>query len=126
MKLLTGLFECMVIRRNSNGISEQPFTGTCRESGLLKVTVQTCDGQKVPGLTNHTCGQASGGKFSGSLDGLKTGGPYQITLSVGKESITLKNILVGDVWVLAGQSNIQGYGNLSGAFQNSSPMVRAY
>ena len=35
-------------------------------------------------------------------------------------------MLVGDVWVLGGQSNMQGYGNLSGAYGNSSPMVRAY
>ena len=29
MKILTGLFEQMVIRRNADGVSEQPFTGEC-------------------------------------------------------------------------------------------------
>ncbi|HXI01148.1 MAG TPA: sialate O-acetylesterase [Sphingobacteriaceae bacterium] len=33
------------------------------------------------------------------------GGPYQITISDG-EKITLKNILIGEVWVCSGQSNM--------------------
>jgi len=36
----------------------------------------------------------------------EVGGPYQITLT-GKNTITLKNILVGEVWVASGQSNMQ-------------------
>jgi len=36
----------------------------------------------------------------------EAGGPYQITLT-GKNTITLKNILVGEVWVGSGQSNMQ-------------------
>ncbi len=34
------------------------------------------------------------------------GGPYEMTIS-GKNSITIKNILVGEVWVCSGQSNMQ-------------------
>jgi len=36
----------------------------------------------------------------------EAGGPYQITLT-GKNTITLKNILVGEVWVGSGQSNME-------------------
>jgi sialate O-acetylesterase len=36
----------------------------------------------------------------------KTGGPYEMTIS-GKNTITLKNIMVGEVWVCSGQSNMQ-------------------
>ncbi len=126
MKILTGLFAHMVIRRNPDGVSEQPFTGKCVGNGELKVTVRTQDGRNIRGMTERICGKAADGKFSGILNDLKTGGPYRITLSVGEQSITVDDVLVGDVWVLAGQSNMQGYGNLSGAFQNSSPMVRAY
>ncbi len=127
MKILTGLFEQMVIRRNADGVSEQPFTGECSSGGgQVKVSVCGADGGEIEGMTGRVCGRASAGKFSGVLEGLKAGGPYRITVTVGKESLTLKDVLVGDVWVLGGQSNMQGYGNLSGAYKNSSPMVRAY
>lgn len=44
----------------------------------------------------------------------KAGGPYEITVSDGK-SLKLKNVLVGEVWVCSGQSNMEmpmkGYRN---------------
>ena len=39
MKILAGLFDQMVIRRNADGVSEQPFAGRCREDGAVKVNV---------------------------------------------------------------------------------------
>ena len=44
----------------------------------------------------------------------KAGGPYEITISDGK-SLKLKNVLIGEVWVCSGQSNMEmpmkGYKN---------------
>lgn len=44
----------------------------------------------------------------------KAGGPYNITISDGK-TLTLENVLIGEVWVCSGQSNMQmpmkGYNN---------------
>lgn len=45
------------------------------------------------------------GKWKVSLDPVAAGGPFTMTIS-GKESITLKNILVGEVWLCSGQSNM--------------------
>jgi len=36
----------------------------------------------------------------------KAGGPHTVTIS-GKNSITLENVLIGEVWVCSGQSNMQ-------------------
>lgn len=36
----------------------------------------------------------------------KAGGPYEITISDGK-SLRLKNVLIGEVWVCSGQSNME-------------------
>lgn len=36
----------------------------------------------------------------------KAGGPYEITISDGK-SVKLKNVLIGEVWVCSGQSNME-------------------
>ncbi|MDE6270213.1 MAG: sialate O-acetylesterase, partial [Muribaculaceae bacterium] len=33
--------------------------------------------------------------------------PYEITLSDGSDDVTLKNILIGEVWLASGQSNMQ-------------------
>ena len=37
----------------------------------------------------------------------EAGGPYTISIKSDKETITLKNILLGEVWLCSGQSNMQ-------------------
>ena len=46
------------------------------------------------------------GKWMFKMNSPKMGGPYEMTIS-GKNTITIKNILVGEVWVCSGQSNMQ-------------------
>ncbi|MBN2271129.1 MAG: hypothetical protein JXN61_10975, partial [Sedimentisphaerales bacterium] len=46
------------------------------------------------------------GKWRFNVTSPKAGGPYEITLK-GKNTITIRNILVGEVWVGSGQSNMQ-------------------
>ncbi|RKD17993.1 9-O-acetylesterase [Pelobium manganitolerans] len=45
------------------------------------------------------------GKWTIILPAMKAGGPYQMSLK-GKNTIVLKGILIGDVWLCAGQSNM--------------------
>src|SRR4051812_39229366 len=56
-------------------------------------------GQKVKAVTKD-------GKWMVKLSSLKAGGPDALTVA-GKNSITLKNVLVGEVWVCSGQSNME-------------------
>ena len=46
------------------------------------------------------------GKWSFKMTPPKAGGPYEMTLR-GRNEIKLKNIMVGEVWVCSGQSNMQ-------------------
>ena len=46
------------------------------------------------------------GKWSTKLPSLDYGGPYEMTIK-GKNSIHLDNILIGEVWVCSGQSNME-------------------
>jgi sialate O-acetylesterase len=46
------------------------------------------------------------GKWRLNVPTGKAGGPFEMTIE-GKNKITLKNILVGEVWVCSGQSNMQ-------------------
>ncbi len=48
---------------------------------------------------------ASGGKWQAKFPPMKAGGPYEMRLQ-GKNAVTLKNILIGDVWLCSGQSNM--------------------
>lgn len=51
------------------------------------------------------------GKWQLILPEQKAGGPYQLIIS-GKNSITIKDILFGDVWFCSGQSNMEHQMNL--------------
>lgn len=46
------------------------------------------------------------GKWKLSLDVEKAGGPYELTVT-GKNSVSVKNVLVGEVWICSGQSNME-------------------
>ncbi len=46
------------------------------------------------------------GKWVFKMNPPKAGGPYEMTIS-GKNVIRIKNIMVGEVWVCSGQSNMQ-------------------
>jgi len=48
---------------------------------------------------------SSKGMWSVEIPGMKAGGPFTMRIS-GKNSIELKDILVGDVWLCSGQSNM--------------------
>jgi len=64
-----------------------------------KITVSFC-GQDVSAVAD------ADGKWSVKLQPLKSGGPFEMTIA-GKNSVTLKNIMIGEVWVCSGQSNMQ-------------------
>ena len=46
------------------------------------------------------------GKWSVTLDPLKAGGPHTLKIA-GKNTITFNDVLVGEVWLCAGQSNME-------------------
>ncbi len=52
----------------------------------------------------------------GKLSGVPTGGPYFVNATVkvdgSERHVQVGPVFVGDLWVLAGQSNMQGYGDL--------------
>jgi sialate O-acetylesterase len=73
-----------------------PVWGTARDGE--KVTVEFA-GQKATTT-------AADGKWSVSLKPLKEGGPHTMKIS-GDNAVTVNNLLVGEVWVCSGQSNME-------------------
>jgi len=47
------------------------------------------------------------GKWKAKIDTPKAGGPYTITIKGRRNTIVLENILIGEVWILSGQSNME-------------------
>lgn len=46
------------------------------------------------------------GKWKVALDPMQAGGPFKLTVK-GKNSVSLENILIGEVWICSGQSNME-------------------
>ena len=88
-----------------------------------KVTV------RIAGATaTATAGQD--GKWMVKLKPLPVGGPYKMEVT-GPQSLTFDNILVGDVWICSGQSNMEmGIGNVNNFQQEIAganyPQIRLY
>lgn len=55
---------------------------------------------------NYECRADEAGKWLVILPAMEAGGPYEMEIEADR-TITVKNILIGDVWVCAGQSNMQ-------------------
>lgn len=56
----------------------------------------------------HTCITGADGKWLVKLPPMKAGGPHTMEVK-GQNTIVLNNILIGDVWVCSGQSNMTHY-----------------
>lgn len=56
-------------------------------------------------------GDVTEGKWHGSFAEVPVGGPYTLEVRAGEATASVGDLLVGDLWILAGQSNMQGVGN---------------
>ena len=82
---------------------------------LQRDSVSPIWGQDDPGneVTVSIAGQVKktkaleNGKWVINLDPLKVGGPYEMKISSPNDEVILSNILVGEVWVCSGQSNME-------------------
>lgn len=59
------------------------------------------------GGTKITTTANNNGNWKLNLPTSKAGGPYTLTISSGSETLVRTNILLGEVWICSGQSNMQ-------------------
>jgi sialate O-acetylesterase len=130
MKITSGLFDNMVLQRTRRNVCDATVEGECDGSGTVYADVKL-RGRPLGSFKGRRVGTASQGRFSVRIKGLASGGYYTISLRLvdsGGRKIDyteVKNVLVGDVWVLAGQSNMEGFGFLRDSLP-PHPMVRAF
>lgn len=77
----------------------QPSGGTSAENKALEVNTSWNN-------KNYTTQSDANGNWKLEVTTPEAGGPYAITISDGNP-LTLENVLIGEVWILSGQSNMQ-------------------
>jgi len=118
--------------------AEVQLHGMFTDNGVLQqgmpvpVWGTAADGEKVvvqfAGQTKSATAQA--GKWMVKLDPMKAGGPHTMTVK-GTNTLTVKDLLVGEVWACSGQSNmgmvVAGCVNAKEEIAGSAnPMIRLY
>ncbi len=129
MKIRHGLLTGQVLQRNANGNGGARISGTCAAGGDVEIRVLKA-AKVVRGHNWQVAGDTEGKHFHAMLATLRTGGPYRVELRVRKgrkivDRLAVDDIFVGDIWMLAGQSNMEGVGNLVHA-PKPHPQVRAF
>ncbi|MDD5855043.1 MAG: sialate O-acetylesterase [Prevotella sp.] len=93
----------MVMQRETNA----NLWGEAKASSNVKITTSWDN-------KSYVVRSDSNGKWETSVKTPKAGGPFSITFSDG-EKLTINNILIGEVWICSGQSNMEmpmkGYKN---------------
>ncbi len=75
------------------------------------------NGRSISVITNRY------GKWRGELPALEAGGPYELFIH-GKNKIIFKNILIGDVWICSGQSNMQWNIGQTGYVEKDTALIQ--
>jgi sialate O-acetylesterase len=117
IKITAGLVELQVVQRDEHGTGSATLAGTASlrfNNRYVESRVTKGSEEVVPW---SALGQVKAGKWTGTVSNIPTGGPYQVEIRLiwaQNQTVTaaVDNILVGDLWVLAGQSNMEGFGNL--------------
>ncbi len=84
----------MVLQRERN----VPVWGWATPGEQVGVAIAGRNGKATAG---------SDGRWMVRLGTLEAGGPYELIVTGSSDTITLKNVMIGDVWVCSGQSNME-------------------
>jgi len=81
-------------------------------------TVQVC----ITGKSYSDVASATG-EWEVSLDPLKAGGPYELVAMTAKDTVIIRDILAGEVWLCSGQSNMEWPTGLSAGWEGMHESV---
>jgi sialate O-acetylesterase len=90
-----------------------PVWGTADDGETVTVRIQN----------QSATATANGGRWRVRLRPLKAGGPYRLTIA-GKDTVEIRDVLVGEVWLCSGQSNMEW--PLSRSFEPQETITRLH
>ncbi|MBV4355934.1 GDSL-type esterase/lipase family protein [Pinibacter aurantiacus] len=110
LKLATVFASHMVLQRN------KPVHFYGRANANEKIVV-SFNGKK------ETCSANDDGKWDAKFPAMRAGGPYTASFVSSSGSVTLEDILIGEVWLCSGQSNM--YFKMREAVKDRNDMAEA-
>ncbi len=114
VKIFSGLFASCLLLHFQSAFCQVKLPQLLRDSMILQRDMKmniwgwASKGEKVTVKFNgktYKTKTGDDGKWMMQLPSMSAGGPYTMDIS-GKNKITLKDILIGDVWFCSGQSNM--------------------
>ena len=117
-KITSGLVSHQVLQRDATDRADLDVTGKVTYTGATSIQIRVLRRHiVVEGFEWAGAGDVKDNVWKANVKGLPVGGPYDVQVRVLQAEKTLASasvhdILVGDIWVLAGQSNMVGNGRL--------------
>jgi sialate O-acetylesterase len=132
LHITSGPADNQVLQRDADETGRIALTGTASGKKVdgKEVEARLLDARAtdLPGFHWTRLGKIQKLHWNGELTGIPAGGPYRLEvrmLGVESSVVSVSNLLVGDLWVLAGQSNMEGHGDLVDV-QSPAPLVRSF
>ncbi len=95
-----GLFTDAMVLQQGDDVPVFGFS-----AGEASVTVRLLD--RDGAVISEGSADTEDGRWLVELDGLEAGGPFTLEAVAGDQTIAVDNVLVGEVWICSGQSNMQ-------------------
>lgn len=123
LKITSGAVDHQVYQRDAGGRAAINISGVTTGQAVEALLYATAAPKK---LLAKSGAQAVGGKWTMQVNA-PTGGPYTLEVRVlkAKSGVKVSSLLVGDLWILAGQSNMEGVGDLVDV-QPPDPRVNSF
>jgi len=131
IRITSGPADNQVLQRTSEQTADISFNGVASGKKVngkeVEARLIAADSATVPGFDWSSVAKIQKLKWGGELRRVPVGGPYrlEVRLQGSDSTLSIANLLVGDLWVLAGQSNMEGHGDLVDV-QPSSPQVHSF
>ncbi len=132
IRITSGPADNQVLQRDAEQTGSIALSGTASGKKVdgkdIEARLLDARATDLPGFRWTRIGKIQKLRWTGELKGIPTGGPYRLEVRMqGADStaVSVANLLVGDLWVLAGQSNMEGHGDLLDV-QQPVPLVRSF
>jgi sialate O-acetylesterase len=114
LRVTGGAADDQVFQRGADNRADITVSGAADPNGKTIEARLVRKHITVSGYDWLPMGKVAGGQFTVQVKGVPAGGPYRIDLRIAgtEAAAAIHNVLVGDLWVLAGQSNMEGVGDL--------------